>query len=372
MTASSADKSALSALPPTPFDYLETRAPFRAVFLSAHLPDAATPSLIGEDWGARRYFRIKAKGKSYVLMESVPDHHVLSAPGHKIADFIRIAEALRHAGLHAPAVIAAQPEEGYVLLEDMGDVSFYAAIQNGESEQSLYLLATDVLRHFETSFSSNTLNLPNYHDTYVHTARRRVIDWYMPAQRQVVNGDGVADEYLAIWDTIEKTLPSVPTGFMHVDYHAQNLMWLPYENGLKRCGILDFQGAMWGPLPYDLVNLLEDIRRDVPDDIRAVMIGHRTAGMNAADKEAFMAWYQVLALQFHCRVIGQIIRLALVQGKPKHLQNMPRLQGYMKRELDYPAMAPLKAFFTQQGVTFDAPPVIDPIGLKKLIRSDAF
>lgn len=352
--------------------YLQTRDKERAAFLAHHLRGAATPVLIGEDWGARRYFRVGAGGKTYILMESVPDHLPFAAPGHRIADFIRIAEALRKAGLHAPAVIAAQAEEGYVLLEDMGDTSFYAAIAQGEDEGSLYALAVDVLTQMQRAFPVNELALPSYRSTYVHTARRRIIDWYRPALLGARNDDGVSEEYLRHWDEIEGLLPPPPNGFMHVDYHVQNLMWRPAEQGLRRCGILDFQGAMWGPLPYDLANLLEDIRRDVPDDVRAAMIERRVAGMAPADKDAFMAWYKVMALQFHCRIIGQIIRLAVVLDKPRHLQYMPRVQGFIAREIEAPIMAPLKKFFSDQGLRFDRPLTIDPQQVKAWIRPDAF
>ena len=55
------------------------------------------------------------------------------------------------------------------------------------------------------------------------------------------------------------------------DYHVDNLMLLPGRAGVRACGLLDFQDAVCGPASYDLVSLLEDARRDVPDDLRAAM-----------------------------------------------------------------------------------------------------
>ena len=34
--------------------------------------------------------------------------------------------------------------------------------------------------------------------------------------------------------------------FVHRDYHAQNLIWLPERAGLARVGLIDFQDAVAG------------------------------------------------------------------------------------------------------------------------------
>lgn len=369
MTARPAGTPGVS--PTTLTEFFAARGPSRAAFIAAHVTGAAAPVAMGEDWGTRRYFRVQAGGTSFILMDSVPDHLPFAAPGHRVADFIRIAAALREAGLHAPAVIAADETEGYVLLEDMGDTSFYAAIEQGGDESALYALATDVLGALG-ALSKNTLSLPRYRDTHVHKGRRRVVDWYAPLVRGTQNPDGMAEEYLNVWDTIERALPPATEGFVHGDYHVQNLMWLPGEKGLARCGILDFQGAMWGPASYDMANLIGDIRRDVPSAIAAAALAQRTAGMNDGERQSFNAWLAVLMMQFHCRVAGQVIRLAAVSGKPAHLRHMPRIQRYIRDGLKNPALSPLAAWFAREKIAFDTPPAFDAAAIKNFIRPDAF
>ena len=34
--------------------------------------------------------------------------------------------------------------------------------------------------------------------------------------------------------------------FVHRDYHAQNLLWLPERKGVARVGLIDFQDAVAG------------------------------------------------------------------------------------------------------------------------------
>jgi aminoglycoside/choline kinase family phosphotransferase len=105
--------------------------------------------------------------------------------------------------------------------------------------------------------------------------------------------------------------------------------------------LVDFQGAVVGPAPYDLVNLLDDARRIVPDDIRVRVPGNRfIEHLMPAEKEAFLAWYPVLACQFHCRVIGQAVKLAVHSGKTRLLDLVPYSFPSFAARLEAPAIGP--------------------------------
>jgi hypothetical protein len=60
---------------------------------------------------------------------------------------------------------------------------------------------------------------------------------------------------------------AVPATLTLRDFHVDNLMWRAGQQDLARCGLLDFQDAVIGPVAYDLVSLLEDARRDVPEPL---------------------------------------------------------------------------------------------------------
>lgn len=324
----------------------------------------ATPSFkswtitepIPGDASARRYHRVAKNGKNAILMDCSAE----KPQDKKIESFVKIASWLNNAGLKAPRIY--EQDNDFLLIEDFGGTSFKTAVAGGESMEGLYLLAGDVLRHIGAQ--KDILKLPDYYQSPVHKGRRRIIDWYAPSVHGRKNPDGWVAEYLKTWDTIEKFLPPCPQGFVHMDFHPENLMWLPQEKGLKRCGILDFQDAMVGPVPYDLANLLEDARTDVPDDIRETLL--------SSHDDTFRAWYRVLATQFHCRVIGQFIKLALVSGKTQYLQYIPRLEGYMQEALEDPLLKPLKVFFSEIGLDFQNTKDLNAGLSMKHIRDDAF
>lgn len=353
-------------------NWFDERIPLRREFLSRQGWDGAALSTVGEDCAFRRYLRLTRGGETAILMEAVPDGEGFATPGHALRDYIRIGVYLRSLGLRAPEIYEADEKNGYLLLEDFGDTSFKAALAGGADRNELYGIAIDVLSHLRTHAEPGAIDLPDYYQSHVHTGRRRIVDWYMPAVRGAKNPDGLAEEYLAVWDGIEKSLPPCPRGFLHIDYHVENLMWLPRAEKMNRCGILDFQGALTGPLPYDLANLLEDARTDVSPEIRAAMLDRYCTDMASDEKENFKNWYRVLATQFHCRVAGQFIRLAVKDGKARYLAHLPRVAGYLREGLDDPLLAPLKGWFLRHHVNFSSAPPIDPPTLARHIREDAF
>ena len=159
---------------------------------------------------------------------------------------------------------------------------------------------------------------------------------------------------------------------MHIDYHFENLMWMDKKQALARCGVLDFQGAMTGPVPYDLANLLEDARIDVPADLRTTMMDRYCRTMSPEERDVFRSWYRVLATQFHCRVIGQFIRLAVHDDKTRYLSMIPRVAGYIREGLKDPVLAPLAQWFADHEIDFSKVDGFRPDAIRPHIRPDAF
>ena len=307
-------------------------------------------SAIVQDSSIRRYFRLKKSNETAILMETLPDGSEDATAGHSITDFIRIGEWLNEIGLNAPNILARDESQGYLILEDFGDTSFKTAIEQGADKATLYSCAKDVLDNIAAQ--NCPLELPQYYDSHVHKFHTRVVNWYVPLVRKQKNEAGLEEAYLEAWKEVKENVPCPPQTFLHIDYHAQNLMWLPENNGLQRCGILDFQGAMIGPAPYDLANLLEDARADVPNDIRQSILSQYD--------EQFRAQYRILATQFHCRVIGQFIKIA-INGNPSYLQCIPRLERYLHEALQNPTLKPLQSFFKELGIDFSAPAPLEKI-----------
>jgi N-acetylmuramate 1-kinase len=110
-------------------------------------------------------------------------------------------------------------------------------------------------------------------------------------------------------------------------------MLLPGRDGVRGCGLLDFQDAVAGPASYDLVSLLEDARRDVPPALRAAMTERYLAAFPRIDEGAFRRSAAILAAQRNAKIIGIFTRLARRDGKPQYLGHIPRVWRLLEADL---------------------------------------
>jgi aminoglycoside/choline kinase family phosphotransferase len=111
----------------------------------------------------------------------------------------------------------------------------------------------------------------------------------------------------------------------------------------NRLGLLDFQDALAGHPAYDLVSLLQDARRDVEPSIEEAMLRHYRAATGEGD--AFMDAYHVLGAQRNAKIVGVFARLWKRDGKPRYPTMCPRVWSYLERDLTYPVLAPVAAWF---------------------------
>ena len=102
-------------------------------------------SKIPNDASFRNYYRISFSGKaSLILMDAPPKHE-------DVRPFIKIAKFLISHNLSAPKIIANDNENGFLLLEDVGNLSYNKALKNQNpmdlpvAELDLYKKACDVL-----------------------------------------------------------------------------------------------------------------------------------------------------------------------------------------------------------------------------------
>jgi hypothetical protein len=296
-------------------------------FLRKHgFGDAARAPLAG-DASARRYERLSGGPQPAILM--------LCPPQIGIERFISVAKMLHRWRKSAPQVIASDAETGHVLLEDLGDDLFSRVLAGGADETRLYGAAVDLLVDLQRR--PPAVDLPAYDDAWLLREAALLTEWYAP--------DAPGDDYRAIWQAL---LPHARVGadcFVYVDYHADNLLWLPEREGHARIGLLDFQDARLGPPAYDLVSLLEDARRDVPPSLAEAMIARYLAARADLEPDAFRAAYALLGAQRNCKILGLFSRLARRDGKPAYLELLPRVRGHLRRDLRHPLLAPLHAWF---------------------------
>ena len=129
-------------------------------------------------------------------------------------------------------------------------------------------------------------------------------------------------------------------------YHSPNLIALDERQSPRDVGIIDFQDAMIGPAAYDLVSLLQDARVDVPEDLEKLLLDHYVAASAARDPafdpSEFRFSYAALGAQRNTKILGIFARLAMRDGKRQYLAHVPRIWGYLERDLQHDGLAALR------------------------------
>lgn len=295
-------------------------------FLAAHGWSGTISPLAG-DASFRRYFRVESEGRKAILMDAPPPHE-------DPRPFIAIAEWLRERGFAAPAIHAADLEQGLVLLEDFGDVRLRETADADEpAALPLYAAAIDLLVALRAHPAGE---LAPYDRATLHRETELFTAWYCPAVGLDVDLEG----YHAAWEEVfAHALTDTPVTVLR-DYHAENLMLVGEAQSL---GLLDFQDALAGHPAYDLVSLLQDARRDVDPSVEEAMIARYRGATGAGDD--FMAAYHVLGAQRNAKIIGIFTRLWKRDGKPRYPTLCPRVWAYLERDLSQPVLAPVARWF---------------------------
>ena len=134
------------------------------------------------------------------------------------------------------------------------------------------------------------------------------------------------------------------------DYHSPNLFWLSGREGYQRIGVIDIQDAVYGHPAYDLASLLQDARIAIPEALELGLIKYYADLREAADPAfnlaQFLNAYAIYAAQRVTKILGIFVRLNRRDHKPDYLQHLPHMRAYLKRNLAYPALAPLKTWFS--------------------------
>ena len=294
----------------------------------------ATRAPLAGDASNRRYERLSRGEDPAVLMDAPPEK------GEDTRPFTRIARHLSAMGLSAPEILAEDAEQGFLLLEDLGD-GLYARLMEADPtcEEALYIEAVEALIALHAQPAPAWA--PDYGPKTMTQVAGLAWDWY--AKGITGRTDG-RDDALAELGTRLDATASDPVLVLR-DYHAENLLWLPDRNGIARVGQLDFQDAGAGHRAYDLVSLAEDARRDVDPDLAARLIDHY-AQRTDQDVERFRTAAATCAAQRNLRILGVFARLSLHFGKPGYIDLIPRVWGLLQRDLEHPSLARVRTLCT--------------------------
>ena len=301
--------------------------------------DRLTLESASSDASFRSYWRTVRDGRSWIVMDSPP---TLEDP----APWLAIGRKLADAGLHVPAVREADLDQGFLLIEDLGTRTYLPEL-NEHSVEHLYGAALDALLRIQTRVG--TSDLAHYDRAFLARELAILPEWFLGRHLGVMPD---ADELETLETAFRVLLDSAlaqPTVFVHRDFHSRNLLVIDDDAPLANPGIIDFQGALAGPITYDLASLLRDCyvvwpRERVESWAEAYRERLRGAGLidEEVDAATFLRWFDLIGLQRHLKVLGLFCRLAYRDGKHGYLADLPRVFDYVIDVAgSYPELQPM-------------------------------
>ncbi len=352
---------------------MSEREVIKADFLMRHGLAAAARSPLAGDASTRAYERLLLPGGiSLIFMDQHPSAE--SAPcgpdatnAQRIAAgynamarlaagsvdaFVACACWLKDQGLSAPAIIAAEPELGLAVMEDLGDGLYATQIASGHADEGeLYGAAIDAIGVLHAAHPPPVLTgggsswpLLTFDDLALATAHDLFIDWWDKLAMGLRFSETARAEWQALWTPVRARGEAGATVFCHRDYHAENLIWLPDRVGPNRVGLLDFQDAVRAHPVWDLSMLLHDARRTVIPALETVALERYLATHPELDAEQFLDDYAQLGALNIVRILGVFARLTVRDDKPRYAALTPRMWTYLDALMQRPALAPLKAW----------------------------
>ena len=321
---------------------VRTALPFHA--------DLSAINPLAGDASNRRYYRLVLNGgsRSVILMQlASPEafkqsEEAVSGANTTIAElpFINILNHLAKADVPVPALYHYDHEAGLLYLEDFGDVTLADACVRAplQTVRALYRQAIDMLVRIHTTATTpphagciafgRSFDVPLFMWEFDHFLEYGVAARHGKPMRES-DEKAVREEF----HKIAELLAGQPQVLTHRDYHSRNLMVAG-----ERLGVIDFQDALMGPAMYDLASLLRDAYIALDEKVVDGLIVYYIDSMAAqdhrfADRFAFRRLFDLMSIQRNLKAAGRFVYIDRVKHNPKFLADIPRVLGYVKRNL---------------------------------------
>lgn len=284
----------------------------------------ATLTAASSDASFRRYFRWEGEGRTFIVMDAPP-------PQENCKPFVDIAHLLSESGINVPIIYAEDLNQGFLLLNDLGQKTYLDVI-DGQNADQLFVDAIDALLAYQQL--PMDAPLPSYDVALLRRELELFPEWYVKRHLGIEFDQAQQASWQQASDLLIESALAQPKVLVHRDFMPRNLM-LSEPNP----GVLDFQDAVYGPVTYDITCLFKDAFLSWPEArVDAWLRGYweRAAKLGIpvqASVDEFLRASDLMGVQRHLKVIGIFSRICHRDGKPRYLADVPRFFAYIDKVL---------------------------------------
>ena len=303
---------------------------------------------IAESGSARKYFRIITDNKSLIGTFS---NHV-----EENEAFLAFSKHFHDLRLNVPEVFAVNEEKTCYLQSDFGDDNLFAHVQKAllsvgpstpstssgtEGSGTLVTYSENVIELYKKALSHLVKLQVLGHKGLDYTKaypterfdRQAIIDdlnyfkyyFVKPHEEIDFNETRLGKDFEAFADFVSQASCDF---FMYRDFQSRNIMVKDSE-----LYFIDFQGGRKGPLNYDVVSLLYQVKAQIPQAIRDELVNYYKAELSqymspeAVKFDTYQPYFVYLRLM---QVLGAYGFRGLIQKKSHFIESIP----YALREIE--------------------------------------
>jgi len=310
-----------------------TRTAQRQRWLDSVLNTAGfTLERASDDAGFRSYWRVFAGGPSLIVMDAPPDLE-------PVAPWLRVHALLATGGVRVPAVLAEDAAQGFLLLEDLGPKTCLDQLTPSNAD-ALFAAAIEQLLRLQAI--TPPTDLPDYDTALLLRDLRLFDEWFLARHLGITLDDMRQRRLFEVYRFLIESILAQPRVLVHRDFMPRNLI----RTG-DTLAVIDFQGAVRGPLAYDLASLTKDAFISWPENDIERWNRHYhqralAAGLPVPEWPQFQRDLDLVWVHRHLKILGIFARLAHRDGKPRYLLDAARFSGYLNTVVPhYPELAAL-------------------------------
>lgn len=274
------------------------------------------------DASFRSYHRLTVDNQHYIVMDAPPAKE-------SVKEFIAVGN-LMAGHVHVPKMIATDEQQGFIVLEDLGNTDFADVIAKdltdagelAKTERYYQQAMQEILAIQKIDINDAKAAIPSYDDALLRREMGLFSDWFLP-----YIGVTMTPDLETLWqdlqsDIIQQVIAQ-PQVVVHRDFHSRNLMVLNHSDEL---GVIDFQDAVIGAYTYDLASLLRDAYINYDETWVNTHLAHyhQLAQIDKSLAE-FTVDFNIMSMQRHLKVLGIFVRLFERDGKDRYLVNLPKV-----------------------------------------------